>query len=66
MTYEEHITAQRDAYLRDVMARAGGNASKAAKLAGLNVSTLHKMLIRAKLVQPRRVYGSKEWQELRS
>lgn len=66
MTYREHMKAQSDAYLREVLERTHGNCKKAAKLAGMHPSTFHKIVVNAKLIVPRRVYGNASWQELRA
>lgn len=66
MTYRAHMQAQSEAYLRDVLERARGSITKAAQLAGMNKHTFYSIVRKAKLVQPRRVYGNASWRELRS
>lgn len=65
MSYREHMQAARSEYVRAVLEQAGGCVIKAAQIAGVDRSYLHKM-INSTGIRERRAYGNAAWRELRS
>lgn len=64
LTLRQHLKEQRRAYLRAVLEETGGNVTKAAKIAGLNRTALHRAVVENKIRAPGRHAGNAAWRAL--
>lgn len=64
MKYHEHMEQARNRYVLAVLEEAGGCVAKAARLAGIHRSHMHKLVIAAG-IRERREYGNSAWRESR-
>jgi DNA-binding NtrC family response regulator len=64
MTYREAMRQAREQYLRALLDESQGNVTRAARIAGLRRTSLHRMLASTRPAAPVNREGNDEWQGL--